>query len=126
MLQDAEVENHHRADQHLEREDELPLGDEVRLAGLVDELADVEHRLVDRQPAELGELIDAEAEAEEADQQAPHQEGPAVGAAQEGDLAEIRQLQLCLAGEGRPGHDQRGQAHPPGKAPKTRASPGGA
>ena len=44
VLQHAEVEHHDHADEELEEQDELALRDQVRLAGLVDQLRDLEHR----------------------------------------------------------------------------------
>ena len=58
--QDAEVDDDDGADEHLEQQDELALGDEVGLAGLVDQLGDLLHRLVHGQVLEL--LVDDQAE----------------------------------------------------------------
>ena len=60
VLRDAEVVDDDRADEELEDQDELDLRDEVRLAGLVDQLAHLEHRLVDRRVLER--LVDRERE----------------------------------------------------------------
>ena len=53
VLQRAEVENHDDADEHLEEQDELALGDQVRLAGLVNQFRDLQHRAVHGQVLEL-------------------------------------------------------------------------
>ena len=63
VLREAEVVEDHGSDEELEDHDELDLRDEVRLAGLVDELADLEHRLVDRHGLQLREDPEAEAHA---------------------------------------------------------------
>ena len=49
VQQEAEVDDHDRADEELEDQDELALRDQVGLAGLVDQLGDLEHRAVHRQ-----------------------------------------------------------------------------
>jgi hypothetical protein len=48
VLEPAEVEHDDRPDEDLEDQDELALGDQVGLAGLVDQLGDLAHRLVHR------------------------------------------------------------------------------
>ena len=53
VQQHAEVERDDDADEELEDQQELALLDEVGLAGLVDQLGDLEHRLVDRQVLQL-------------------------------------------------------------------------
>ena len=53
MQQRAEVERDDGADEELEDQQELALLDQVGLARLVDELGDLEHRLVHRQVLEL-------------------------------------------------------------------------
>ena len=63
VLEHAEVDHHDGADEELEEKDELALRDEIRLAGLVNELRDVPHRLVHRQVLEPGEDHQAEREA---------------------------------------------------------------
>ena len=100
---DAEVDDDDGADEELEHEDELHLRDEVRLAGLVDELGDLEHRLVHRQVLELLVDHEAEHEAERAHDEAEREQVPARHA-EELDALEVRQdqvhLALRLVGEG--------------------------
>jgi hypothetical protein len=50
VLQDAEIEDHDHADEDLEEQDELALRDQIGLAGLVNQLGDLTHRRVYRQP----------------------------------------------------------------------------
>ena len=93
VLEHAEVDHHDRADEQLEEEDELALGDEIRLAGLVNELGDVPHRLVNRQVLEPGEDHEAERESAQAHDQARHQQGAAIDA-MEIHRPQIRQHQV--------------------------------
>src|SRR5207244_9562451 len=58
LLQHAEVQHHDGADQHLQHQDEFALLEQVRLAGLPDDLRDVGHRLVNRQRLDLLERYD--------------------------------------------------------------------
>ncbi len=60
MLQHAEVENDDRPDEDFENDQKLDLRNQIRFAGLVDQLGDLEHRFVYRQILEL--VIDDEAE----------------------------------------------------------------
>ena len=78
VQQRAEVERDDDADEDLEDQQELALLDEVGLAGLVDELGDLEHRLMDRQVLELRADHEAEQEAQGADDQAAQQQRVAV------------------------------------------------
>ena len=96
VLQDAEVEDDDDRDEHLEDQEELALLQEVGLAGLVDQLRDLGHRLVDRQPPDL--VVDevAEEQAAHRDQQAQHQQRPAVDA-HELRLGQVRQHETGLA-----------------------------
>ena len=84
------------ADEDPQDQEELALRDQVRLAGLVDQLRDLAHRLVHRQVLELREDHQAEREAEDAHEQAPLEQR-AAGHAAEADLGEIRDLEVGLA-----------------------------
>ena len=95
VLEHAEVEHHDHADEELEEENELALGDEVRLAGLVNQLRDVEHRLVDRQVPQTRENHHPERQAKDADDEASHQQGAAVHAVKV-DGSEIRENEIGL------------------------------
>ena len=53
VLQEAEVDDDDRADEDLQDQQELALLDQVRLAGLVDQLGDLAHRRVHRQGLQL-------------------------------------------------------------------------
>src|SRR5207253_1106900 len=70
----AEVDDDDRPDEDLEQRDELELRDEVGLAGLVDELRDLLHRLVDGEVLELRVHDEPEHEPEQGDADASHEE----------------------------------------------------
>ena len=70
VQQEPEVEDDDDADEDLEDQDELALGDQVRLAGLVDQLGDLPHRLVHGQVLELAVDDEAEDQPEDADDEA--------------------------------------------------------
>ena len=89
-------------DQDPELDDELRLRLQVRLAGAVDQLADLAHRLVDRKVLELLVLDQAEQEADRADDQADRQDVPA-GHAQELHLVEVGEHELRFAVRARGG-----------------------
>src|SRR5439155_357844 len=119
VLQEAEVDNDDEADEDLEEQDELALGDQVRLAGLVDELGDLSHRLVHGKVLELAEDHQPEDEAEHADAE-PEREQRAAADAADVHLAEVGNLETGLAapvlggprgrlGENRRRRDDRGQ-----------------
>src|SRR5256885_11814901 len=119
VLQEAEVDNDDEADEDLEEQDELALGDQVRLAGLVDELGDLSHRLVHGKVLELAEDHQPEDEAEHADAE-PEREQRAAADAADVHLAEVGNLETGLAapvlggprgrlGEDRRRRDDRGQ-----------------
>ena len=135
MAQHPEVEDHDHADEDLEDQDELALGDEVGLAGLVDQLRHFAHRRVDRQILQLREDEQTEPEAERADDETAHEQRAPVHAVKV-DGRQIRQDEIRLAAAGlacralrcharlrrgrlgpedreRRGHDQQGDAKPP-------------
>ncbi len=96
LLEEPEVEHHDHADEHLEQQDELALRDQVGLAGLVNQLGDLEHRRVHRQVLQLGEDDQPEQQAERAHAETGHQQGAPVDAA-EFDLRQIRKHEVHLA-----------------------------
>jgi hypothetical protein len=111
VLQDAEVEEHDHADEDLEQQDELALRDQVGLAGLVDQLGHLEHRAVHRHVLEAHEDRHAEGEAQQAHDQAAHEQRAAVDA-QERFAAQVGQHEIGLAGvrlglDGRRGSSSR-------------------
>ena len=81
----------------LEQQDELALRDEVRLAGFVDQLGNVAHRLMHGQIAELNEHVHAEQRAKSADDQARLQQ-LATGVTQERHRPDVRQDHRRFAG----------------------------
>ena len=97
MPQRSEVDHHDDADEGFEDEDELALGEEVRLAGLPDQLRHLEHGPVYRQPLELPVDAQAEDEAESADDQACVEQ-LAAGHPEEMDRVEVGQDELGLVG----------------------------
>ena len=88
-------------------QDELALRDQVRLAGLVDQLGDLEHRLVHGQVLQLPVDHQAEEQAEHADDEAAHEQRAAVHA-QELDRGEIGEDEARLAAGGLGGLCERG------------------
>jgi hypothetical protein len=100
--QRAEVRDHDRADEDLQKHEELALGDEVGLASLVDELGDVGHRFVDRQVANALEHHHAEGQSGQAYDDSGHQQR-APGHAVEADGAEVGHDEIRLTGRGRAG-----------------------
>ena len=100
--EEPEVQNDDRADEDLQDQDELALGDEVLLAGLVDEVRNLEHRLVDRQVLQRAVFGETEEQAEGANDKAPGQDRVAgCRAAEEERCVEGRKLEAGFAGEGR-------------------------
>ena len=97
-----EVGDHDDRDEGPEERDELDLGDQVGLAGLIDQLGDLEHGLVHREVPDLGVLHEAEADAEQADDQ-PDQQQVVARHAQEAAL-QGRDLQVGLTGKSRARH----------------------
>ena len=96
MLQEAEVDDDDEADEELQEQDELALGDQVRLARLVDQLGDLPHRLVHGQVLELAEDHQPEDEAEHTHAEAQRQQRTAADAP-DVHLAEIRNLEAGFA-----------------------------
>ncbi len=78
---------------NLEDEDELALGDQVGLAGLVNQLGDFEHRAMHWEILQLGVNHETECEAQETHAEAGHQERSSVHASK-ADRAEIREHQV--------------------------------
>src|SRR5262249_21137497 len=75
VLQVTEVEDDDDADENPQPQKELTLRDQVRLAGLIDQLRDLPHGRVHGQVLELTEDHEAEDEAEAADPQAEKEQG---------------------------------------------------
>ena len=73
VLQHAEVERDDRPNEDLENEDELALRDQIRLAGLVNQLGDLAHRFVDGHALELPVEHEAEQKSERADDESAHE-----------------------------------------------------
>ena len=65
-------------DEGPQEQDELALRDQIGLAGLVNQLGDLEHRCVDGQVLELCERHEAEQQAERADDETAHEQRVAV------------------------------------------------
>ena len=99
MQQDAEIEHDDDGDEALEQQQELALGDEVRLASLVDQLGNFEHRAVHWQVLEAHENSEPEDQSQYAEQEAEHQELMAVDA-EEIHFREVRKAQVGLAAGG--------------------------
>ena len=99
-LHEVEVADHDHRGERLKDQQELALRDHVRLAGLVDQLADLGHRAVDGQAPDLAVEDRAEDEPAGADGEAPGQQRPAGHGAEERHqrgVAQVRQHQVGLA-----------------------------
>lgn len=94
------IDHDYSGQQELEEEDEFSLGDQVSLAGLVDQFGDLFHALVDREVLDLGELYQPEDETEQADDEAEHEKRAAADA-KEKHRAHVRQYQVRFSGESR-------------------------
>ena len=97
LLQEEEVDEDDGPDEQLEDHQELALLDQVGLAGLVDQLRDLPHRLVDGHVLQLRVDHQPEAKAQRGDHEADHEQRAPVGAFEEGHGAEIGQLKVGLA-----------------------------
>ncbi len=104
-----EVDRHDAADEQPEERQELGLLEQVGLAGLVDELGDLEHGLVDRKVPDRHVHVEAEHAAEQADDEPEAEEGGAGLPADELDGAEIGDDEVGLGGEGGGRKCHRGQ-----------------
>jgi len=95
--QPPEVHHHDDADERFQDEDELALGDEVRLAGLVDELRDLLHRAMHGHPLDL--LVDDQAEHQpgQANQQAAQQQAVTRDTPEKGRAPEVGEHQTGFA-----------------------------
>jgi hypothetical protein len=122
--QPAEVEENDSSDEEPENHQELALLQEIGLAGLVDELGDLEHRPVNGHVLELAIDEQPEQHAEGADEDADHQQLIARDAL-ERDRREVRKAKigfpavrsrrsLCLRQQWRSGanRQRRHQTHP--------------
>ncbi len=103
VLQPDEVIHHGHRDDGKEHHQELALLDQVRLAGLEDDLGDIEHRLVGRQILDLPPQKQADAQRADDDERSVKQQVPGVdlGAGdREIAQAEIRNGQIGFARHG--------------------------
>src|SRR5262249_49705295 len=96
VLEHAEIEDDHEADERLEDEDELHLRLQIRLARLVNELRDVAHRRVDRRVLQLPIDDQSEDEPERANAEANRQ-GRATRNPEEKAPAEVRDDEIGFA-----------------------------
>ena len=105
--QRQEVVRHERRDDDEQAQQEYALLDEVGLAGLKDDVGDVEHRLVGGVFADLVEQIEADAQGAGDDAGAVEQDLPGAGAAElvVGAVAQVRNGQVRFAGA----DERRGQ-----------------
>ena len=106
--QPAEVDDDDGADEELEQQDELALGDQVGLAGLVDQLRDLAHRAVHGHVLELVVGHDPEHETQNAHHQPAEEERVTVGP-QEGLRREVGDDQVRFARGRRRGRQKRHQ-----------------
>ena len=119
MLEHAEVQNNNDGDEGPEEEDEFALGDEISFAGLVNKFGDFAHGAMHREILEAHIDNHAEAESENAEQNADHQQSMAVdGAIKKADLGKVRKFQRGFAAgfrrglsEGRGSADGKQRGH---------------
>ena len=78
--EDAEIQHDDRADEHLEPEQELTLGEEIGLTGLPDDLGDIGHGFVRGQALDLQKRHDPKANPRERNQHADEQQRAAAHA----------------------------------------------
>ncbi len=99
MLEHAEVQRDDDPDEELEDQDELALRDQVRLAGLVDQLGDRSHRLVHGHVLEPRVDRETEQESEGADHQ-PADEERAAGNAEKRHRIQVRNDEIGFTAGG--------------------------
>ncbi len=114
LQQRPEVEHDDDPDEGLEEEDELPLGDQVRLARLVNQLRDLAHRLVHGEIPELDENHEAEEETEHTHDETPEQQRAPVDP-REAHLREVGHLEVGFAAAGVRGRGRRLRRRSPGR-----------
>ncbi len=78
----------------LENENELALCDQIRLAGLVDQLGDLAHRFVYGHALELAVEHQTEQKSERADDESTHEQRAPVDAAQKAHLGQVRDYEV--------------------------------
>ncbi len=90
-------------DQHPQHQQELALLNQVGFARLVDNLGDIQHRLVGGQPVDLRAQIQTHAEGADDDPGTDEQEVPGADAAEAGEMAvvQVGDGQVGFAGMGR-------------------------
>src|SRR4029079_7385702 len=106
--QPAEVDDHHRAAEGLQDEDELALGDEVGLERLKDQRRDLARRLVDREVLELHVGDEAEEHPEDADEETAKEQVVTGDPPQEVDGAEVGEQEIGFARRGGGGGEEQG------------------
>ena len=106
--QEAEVQDHDHADERLEEQQELALLDEVGLAGLVDQVRDLRHRPVHREPLDRRHLEEPEGQPRDAHEEADQEQRMAADS-QELGRVEVGEDQVGLAAAGGPGRAGRGR-----------------
>jgi hypothetical protein len=93
----AEVHEHDGPDEDPEEDQELALLEEIGLAGLVDQLRDLGHGLMDRETPDSGVGGDPEHHAQDADDEPEQEKVVPVQPAREGHRVEVRQREIRLA-----------------------------
>src|SRR5208282_6927335 len=89
----AEIQHDHDGDEDPQEQEEFALCDQVRLAGLVNQLGDFAHRFVHRQVLQLHENGHAEEQAENADEDAEKQQCMAVNMAEKFNRRQVGKLE---------------------------------
>ena len=96
--QHAEVEHDDDGNEEPQDQQEFALGDQIGLAGLVNQLGNLEHGTMHRHLPQAGIDDEAETQTEDAEQNANHQQAMAVDAEEE-NLREIGKLQAGFAAD---------------------------
>ena len=124
MAQHAKVDSDNDRDKGPQQHQELALRDEVGLAGFVDQFRDLSHGAVHGQILQAHEDDHAETEAENAEEQANHEETMAVDS-EEGDRGKVGEFEGRLAARFFGGLRQcvaDGQEHQSGRVAKILAN----
>src|SRR6266566_6356236 len=103
LRQRAEVQRHDRADKEPQNQQEPTLGEQIGLAGLVDQLGDLAHGAMHGEVAQLRVLRETKEQPQGADDQAPQQQCAAADPAEERGLVQVRQYErgftaCCMLG----------------------------
>src|SRR6185312_3517690 len=98
MLEHSEIDDDDNPDKNFEDHQELDLGDQIRFAGFIDQLRDLQHRLMYWQILELVVHHEAEQKAKNNNDEAIRQQIPSVdGTPEKPCLVKVGHDEICLA-----------------------------